>query len=288
MLVVCAMGSSLSTSAFAKPVIEVRSEGTCPSSEQVSAALTYLLKASAGEEQDHAPALPLLVTDLGPSYRATLAGQARAYDDASRDCEERARVVAVFAAVILEPPEIAAREKPMVETPRRRVELRVGALSDVALQASRLGFAWGGEIRAALLGRWLGLEIGAGAQTGTTLAWASYQASMTRFPIDLSLRGSLRGDRTVASASLGLAGAFFTLRGTGQALPVQNSGTRFDVGAVSMLSLALFPKTRLSPFATLHASLWPRPYKVVVDPVGQVGSTPQLWLGVTLGLALAL
>jgi hypothetical protein len=31
----------------------------------------------------------------------------------------------------------------------------------------------------------------------------------------------------------------------------------------------------------------PRPYAVIVDPVGQVGATPQVWMGATLGVGLA-
>ena len=287
LLVACLLVMFSTTPARAAPQVEVRSEGSCPSAEQISTALAYMLKASGADSPKQAGSqiLILSVADLGASYRAALAGQARGYEDPARDCEERARVVAVFAAVIIEPPELAAREQGRAPPRREHVELRAGAVADAGLQNDRRGPGWGGEVRAALVGKRLGVELGVGAQTGDTLAWGDYRARITRFPMDISVRGSVRGNHSTASLSLGLAAAFFTLRGTGGSLPVQDSGTRFDLGAVTALSLLLFPARGVSPFVTVHASLWPRPYQVVVEPLGEVGSTPVLWLGATLGLA---
>jgi hypothetical protein len=77
------------------------------------------------------------------------------------------------------------------------------------------------------------------------------------------------------------------LRGEGTGVPVHDGGTRLDLGLRSALAVALLPAARFSPFLSLHVSVSPKPYGVVVDPVGQVGSTPQVWVGATLGLAVS-
>ncbi len=282
----------------AMPPLRVQSDGTCPSGEQVSAALDYLLKGgrSPSSSDRVAPDLVLSVVDLGPRYQVSIGDQIREYVDGKRDCQERARVAAVFAAVSIEPPEVTARVQPSALPPATaapphahhpRFEFRVGAVSDIPVQQAFRTVAWGGELRAVLTGHHWGLELGAGGQAPIDLAWGGHQARMLRFPLDLSLRGALRGPRVTASAALGPAFAIFHLRGEGAGVPVVDGGTRLDLGVRAAVSLQVLPDARVSPFLTLHLSLWPRPYSAMVDPIGQVGTTPQVWLGATLGFSLA-
>jgi hypothetical protein len=275
-------------SAHAAVPLQVQSEGTCPSAEQVSVALDYLFKGS-GESPNldgFTKNLLLTVTDLGPRYQASLANQTHEYADPDRACEERARVVAVFAAITLEPPEVAARAKKPTP-PARHFEFSVAAVSDVGQQNAHRTYSWGGELRASLVGRRWGIELGVGGQAPTTLVWGSYRAKITRFPLDLSLRGMVRWSKAVASLSAGPALAVFNLRGEGAGLPVHDGGTRLDVGVRSALSLGILPDSKVSPFVSLHLSVWPRTYEAMVDQVGQVGTTPQVWVGVTLGIVVA-
>jgi hypothetical protein len=296
-----AMVFGATSSARAAPSVRVESDSDCPSAAQVSAALDYLL---GGARQTAAADtgttdLVVQVEDGGPRYRVTFAGQTRQYEDLARDCQERARVVAVFAAVTLEPPEVAGRPRPPT-APRRAVrpvvqpptaerpfEVRVGMDSDVGFQRSRRALAWGGDVRAALSGRHWGIELGLGAQAPARLQWGVYQAKITRFPIDLSARGLFGSTRAVMSLSAGVAFAIFHLRGEGPGLPVRDGGTRLDVGLRSSLGLELLPAARFSPFIALHGSVWPRRYAAVVDPVDQVGTVPLVWVGATLGVAIA-
>jgi hypothetical protein len=134
--------------------------------------------------------------------------------------------------------------------------------------------------------RW-GLEIGAGAEAPATLTWGTYQAGITRFPLDLGIRAVLRRTPVALSVSAGIAAALFHLRGEGASLPVRDGGMRLDLGVRSAVSLVLLPAGRWSPFLSLHVSLSPKSYAVAVDPVGQVGSTPQVWVGATFGIAVA-
>ena len=276
---------------LAAPSLRVQSEGGCPSAEQVSVALDYLLKQSGDSAKTDAAAeaWTLVVTDLGQHYRVSLAGEVRAYEDFARDCEERARVAAVFAAITLEPPEVAERAKSPAPLParRRQLELRLGGLAELGVERSDRTFIAGGELRGAWVGQILGMEIGAGAESPATLAWGDYRAQITRFPLDVGVRAVLRRTRAVASLSAGLAVTVFNLHGEGAALPVHDDGTRVDLGLRSAVSVLLLPAARFSPFLGLHVSVSPKPYAVVVDPVGQVGSTPQVWVGATLGIAVA-
>jgi hypothetical protein len=264
---------------------------TAATTAQVAAALDYLLK---GSGQMVAPDtaitdLVLEVAALGPRCRVSLAGQTREYEDPARDCEERARVAAVFAAITLEPPEVAGRAEPPVPSPSasRAFELRVGAVANLGLQQSHLALAWGGELRAALFGQRWGIEIGAGGQAPADLAWGAYHAKITRFPLDLGLRGILRRAHVTGSLSAGVALAVFHLRGDGTGLPVQDGGTRLDLGFRSALSVEFLPGARVSPFMTLHVSVWPRRYAAFVEPLGEIGAIPLVWVGATLGIAIA-
>jgi hypothetical protein len=275
--------------AEAAPPLRVQSAGRCPNAEQVSTALSYLLKASddAAGSDTAAAALTLVLVDLGPRYQVALDGQTRDYADPIRDCDERARVAAVFAAMTIEPPEVAARARPPAPSHSRQVELRVAGLADVGLERSSQAFTAGGELRGAIVGQRWGVEIGAGAEWPATLAWDAYRAHITRFPLAVSVRAVLRRTRALVTISAGVAMVPFTLRGEGTGVPVHDGGTRLDLGLRSALAVALLPAARFSPFLSLHVSVSPKPYGVVVDPVGQVGSTPQVWVGATLGLAVS-
>jgi hypothetical protein len=289
--VALAFASGMVRSAEAASSLSVQSEGTCPNAEQVSAALDYLLK-GVGDTVGSVPsdaAMTLVLVDLGARYQVSLDGQTREYADPARDCEERARIAAVFAAITMEPPEVAARARPPAPSPasRRQMELRVAGLTDVGVKRSSQAFTAGGELRGALVGQHWGIEIGAGAEWPATLAWGAYRAQITRFPLDLGVRGVLRRAHAVGSLSAGVAVVPFTLRGEGTGLPVHDGGTRMDLGLRSSISVTFLPAARFSPFVGLHVLVSPKSYVVVVDPVGQVGSTPQVWVGATFGIAAA-
>lgn len=274
------------------PRIDV--EGACPSAEQVASALTYLLKGGTAIEGTRGSELRLRVDDLGATYRVDVGGDARDYSDDARDCPERARVAAVFAAVTMEPPEVSARSKTTATAPptvasgkeSRRLQVRVGGSAEASREDSREVLGWGGELRAALVGQRWGVEMGAGGQTPADVTWGSYQARITRFVFDAGARVTGQTGALAAGASVGLAASVFRLQGQGAGLTIHDSGTRLDLGARLALFMAWRPDGKISPFVDLHASLWPRRYAVVVDGVGQVGNTPAVWVGATLGVAV--
>jgi hypothetical protein len=293
------LGGWSSAAAWAAAPVQVHSDGDCPSAAQVSAALDYLFRdapAAAGVGSG-GPLPELAVVDLGAGYRVSFEGQAREYADAARGCEERARVAAVFAAVVLEPPEVAERARavaPVTPVPARTApggfELRAGGVLDVGPRQGGSALSSGGELRIAATGRRWGLELGAGARAPARLTWGSYQAQLTRFPFDVDARVVWRRPHLTTTAATGLVATVIDLRGEGTAVGAPASGTRLDLGARAALSLQFLqsPSAWLSPFVALQASVSPRPYRAIVDPVGQIGTAPWAWVGATLGVAVAL
>jgi hypothetical protein len=277
------------TSVWADPAVRLRVHGDCPTKEQVSAALHYLLIKGFGQAvaPDAAQSdLLLEVVEDGSRYGASLAGQTREYEDPTRDCEDRARVVAVFAAMTLEPPEVEGRARRPPQAEQHQIELGVGVHSDAGLQRTNQAFAWGGELRAALSGRRWGVELGAGGQASAALAWGTYKAKITRFPADISARATFRHGPRVAHLSAGAAFVIFRLRGESPGISVQDGGTRLNLGLRAAISIGLLSDAPIRPFLTLQASVWPKVYAAVVDSVGQVGTIPVVWVGVTVGVAM--
>jgi hypothetical protein len=126
----------------------------------------------------------------------------------------------------------------------------------------------------------------AGLLSPTTSRFQSVSVRQQRFPISLAVTGRLELSHAVAaSAAVGVALVPFTLRGDG--LDTPTPATRLDAGAHLAVALELPPLAgRMIPFVDVHADYFPRPYVIAVDPLGDVGSTGHLWLGVSLGLAL--
>jgi hypothetical protein len=81
-----------------------RAQQVCPSSAQVERALTALAARQGPGQTAFDEALSqLTVDDLGPGYRVQFRNRTREYEDPTRDCARRARVVAVFVALVLAP-----------------------------------------------------------------------------------------------------------------------------------------------------------------------------------------
>ena len=60
--------------------------------------------------------------------------------------------------------------------------------------------------------------------------------------------------------------------------------TRFDAGARLALELKVAGHA-LVPFANLHLEYFPRTYEIVVAPLGNIGTTAPLQIGLSIGVA---
>jgi hypothetical protein len=272
----------------------------CPTREAVAAALSPALVHIRPNVNPLPPDLRL--ADLGDAFEVTAGGQVQRYADPARDCTERARVAAVFVALAMNPlsleaptplppippPAIRPPTPPAEPEPARtwasfglaaRVDGAVGAGSDATN-----GVSSGGEIAVAFGRGWFGIEATAGVVTPTQHTVAAVEVRQQRFPCSLSASVRRRaGAHLEIGAALGAALTPFTLHGQGldMTLPV----TRFDAGARAALELRVAGPA-LSPFAKLHAEYFPRTYEISVAPLGDIGTTAPLQIGLSVGVAL--
>ena len=269
----------------------------CPTREAVAAALSPAL-AYIRPNLDPLPSDFRLV-DLGDAFEVTVGRQVQRYADAARDCTERARVAAVFVALamnppLLEPPRpptpppaIQQQQPPPAPEPERswlsvgvaaRVDGAVGGGSDATS-----GATVGGELDVAIGKGSFGIEASAGVVTSTQNMIDSVQVTQQRFPCSLSATFRRRASAHLETgADLGVALTPFTLHGQGldTTLPV----TRFDAGARLALELRV-ARPGLAPFANLHVEYFPRTYEIAVAPLGNIGTTAPLQIGLSLGVA---
>jgi hypothetical protein len=271
----------------------------CPTREAVAAALSPAL-AHIRPNLDPLPS-DFRLTDLGEAFEVSVGGQVQRYADAARDCTERARVAAVFAALAMNPPSLEAPRPPppapppaIQQTPPLPAErvknwLSVGAAARVDGAAggggdSANGVTAGGELDV-IFGRGsLGIEATAGLVTATENTIASVAVRQQRFPCSLSASFRKRaGAHLELAAALGAALTPFTLHGQGldMTLPV----TRFDAGARMTLGMRIIGPV-VEPFANLHVEYFPRTYEIAVAPLGDIGTTAPLQLGISVGVAL--
>jgi hypothetical protein len=113
---------------------------------------------------------------------------------------------------------------------------------------------------------------------------AAVEVTQQRFPCSLSAAFRRRaGAHLQLGAAVGAALTPFTLHGQGldMTLPV----TRLDAGARVKLELRV-TGSALEPFANLHVEYFPRTYEIAVAPLGNIGTTAPLQIGLSLGVAL--
>jgi hypothetical protein len=296
------------------PFAGVEAVGACPGSDAVRAALRPIIvsgQAAPGQASQGQLEPPLLrstarVSDLGERFEVTVVGQTGLFVDARRDCAERARVAAVFIALAVNPPTVAARPGdttaaspgaapvPAITSPPepsgppgRWLAVALAARVDGSTggDSTMLDVGGGPELRVAAGRGAFGLAAGAGLLTPTHSAFGTVRVREQRIPLSLSVTASraLRA-RLAAAADVGVALVPFTLRGEG--LGATATATRLDVGARVALALRGPPLWgRVAPLADVHAEWFPRTYTLAVDPLGRIGASSHLWLGAALGFS---
>jgi hypothetical protein len=179
-------------------------------------------------------------------------------------------------------PPVAVVTAPARES-ERWFDLAVAARFDGG-PAPETGAAIGFEARAAVGARWFGVAATVGILAPADSKFSSVTVRQQRFPLSLALTA-----RHGISPRLAVAGAVggalvpITLRGEG--LEGGSQATRLDAGVRLAFELRIRATPRLAPFVDLHAEIFPRAYQLDVDPLGTVGSTGRLWLGVSVGLS---
>jgi len=293
-------------------------EASCPDPEAVRSALRRLATPDDPDRLVTATAeAGLAVEDLGDRMRVRVGGRVRTYADAARDCDRRARLAAVFAALVLTPrsagdasaeaagdeagavppapapampapPVAVAVVAAAAEPPRRRAETRFEAAPALALAPHRgatlvspllmLGAAWGSA-------EWK-LVLAAGfAVAPARFSIAATEIGLLRHPLRLSAARTLDLGRLRAGVEAGVVVSVLRVERRGPA--PTTAATRAEPGAHAGVELSL-PAGRLAVYLALASDWIPRTYAMTLAPEGEVDRTPALWLSGEAGLRLSL
>lgn len=298
----------LPSSARAAPpkTLKLSSNSSCPSAADVLSELAPLMArtrvstsdGSAPPDGSAPDGASASIDDQGDRVRIRVATEERVFKDAGRACAERARTAAVFIGLVLDPPifpEATAKPptpapppEPVAARPQGRatpLALELGPLLQAApiSDAAQLPLAGGFGGRLAW-GRSLGIAVGAAFLLPTRLALPAADARVVWLPFDLSLRATRETGPVALSAELGPELAL--LFASGDRVKNPRTSTRLEAGARTALSLTWSMSSQLGAFVTLFGVWRPVPYRFRVNPDQPSGTTPPVWLGVSLGLSL--
>ena len=268
--------------------------GGCPAREAVIAAIKGVLPDVTIIAADPGPTPLVIVTDDGASYRVEAGGMTRTFVDPPAHCEERARKVAVVAALALEPPVIEtgaprmiaptielARYEPPAEV---AMQIEAGGVVDRAPRASGDPTCAGVDLRLAIGRSDFNLVIGGAVVAPMTLAVTGGRARVQRVPIDLALRGRLGTDGIAGVLELGPR--FAIQRSEGVDVMQSTHTVRLEVGARGAARLEVWPWRRYGAYVLVQGEYVPRPSRFTLPDLGEVGEMPSLWVGASLGLAI--
>jgi hypothetical protein len=271
----------------------------CPDRALIRSELVPLLRGyELSEHNEAAPDFVARVEDLGESYTVSIGDASRTVTDPRRQCLERARVVAVFVALNLPPPETSTPATSAVARVAHPPPQVVGAprASTMALDlrpfvqaeaATGAGVASSGiGVGASMRLRGTAVTLLGGATTSTTPYQPAGQPpsfELHRVPFALLL-GRQAG---LGMLDLGVeAGAALdVLRFRGQAVPNPSAAWRVNPGVRVNAVLRARASGRLAAEVMPTLSWFPRTYVVGVEPGRVLAETPRWWLGVSLGLS---
>jgi hypothetical protein len=281
-------------SARAEHRLAIAMSGTCPARGAVIAALADVLPDLEIVDGDPEAAALVVASDEGPTYRVDIAGVTRWFVDPSGHCEDRARKVAIVAALGLAPPMIEVRAPRAsrsagalaIQLPPSRfaLQLETGGVFDTAPGAGGDRIYAGVDVHLALGRPDLAVVVGGAVVAPTMLAMIAGRARVQRVPIDVALRGRIARGGIAAVVEIGPR---FTLQ-TSDGVDVMQSvhAVRLESGARIASRMEIWPSRRCGAYLQLHGEYVPRPSRFTLSDLGEVGQMPSLWVGASLGLAI--
>lgn len=265
---------------------------SCPDAAAVVAATTELVP------PELAPlASSVEVSDGGETFEVKVGESHRVFADAQRNCTERVRVAAVFAAMNLAPPppeEDTSQPRPAPKPdappaaaptpPRHTWSVDVLAQARRGFASSAAGPFWlrGGGVRAAW-GRaaWQGTMM-AGGFMGAGDAAASSSVQMRRWYVSAGLRNTTRFAAFSLESEMSLRGNVMQVQAREVRKPA--SGSRIEGSLHASLALRWRSAGHLTPVVGVEVEGVPRPTELRLLPLGRVGQSPAVWAGLFLGL----
>lgn len=273
-------------------------QSTCPTPEAVETAVRSLLGSSYLGDKDGTPVV--FVRDLGDQYLVSVKGSSREYRDDARDCAARARVAAIFAALVLAPSnqgttKPGAEAKPSAALipaqavpgapPRTAragvVAIEAGILGAAAPRSGKSQLTAGGELRLVVTDDGWGLSLGGALPASSSFDLGLVRVGETRYPADLSIRRLWLSRWLVAALDFGAVGAFCRIQ----------QMERLDVPVASHVELGVRAAATLSTdgrwgvYIRAFSELIPITRQIAVEPQGVVGRTSPFWGGAALGVA---
>lgn len=293
--------------------LSIASDGACPSAEAVAEELRELLPDVALESSAESATTDVVVADRGAAFSVKVRDQRRRFRDPKRDCTERARHVAVFAALVIDPlhvpshvveggeeepepaekpPEIAPVAAPPAAPPEKKaggaaLDLSLGPLVQVALRSEAESTTQAGGLGLRLrYGSRLGLSLGVAGLLPTSLQFPDAEARCTWLPMDLGVSLATRGSSWEAVFDVGVAAALLFVEG--EALDTTQRASRLELGGRAGVQVRYWASERAGVFAGLSGTWYPKPYTLEVQGLGVVGETPKGWVSASLGAVLRL
>jgi hypothetical protein len=303
----CVLGLLLSWSeaarAGAPSELRIAADGRCPAGDRVQRQLVPLLAETAVFTGEREGIETAWVADQGQRFSVKVRHVERVIQDEARDCEERARIAAVFIALVVDPPLPPAADSGGTEPPQGphpiaepkplaptaplsaagpSIATMAGATAALA-PGSEGGRTWGAGpvLRCLLSGSVWDLSLAAAFVSPAQLDLKSGGVRLTRVPLDLSGAIVLGSSRVRGFFGAGLAGDLLHLSGT--EVTRARSTVRFDVGFRSHLGARVLFGSGIWGVAEMSGRYFPRPYEFEVPPRGIVGHTPSVWLATTVG-----
>lgn len=258
---------------------------------------------------------PVEIVDLGAPFQVVAAGNVREYRDEARDCSYRARVAALFVALVLGggaiqpaglPPTDAPAVTPPLTTPlpavvsaapsapgsttpqRARLRLALGAGVEGGIGSdARVGQAGLGLRITSGAGRWA-LALGATALAPVDTSIGGIALRQWRIPADVSVRAQSMirfGEHRALEPYGELGVAVALLRESALDLATRDTRTSAELGVRAAAGVHLAGGSRIAPFFELHAEVVPSPPAISALPRGVVGHTPLVWIGAAAGAA---
>lgn len=290
MAVVLGLLAASSQRAVAQAVhVQIDVLASCPNAkllrEQLGPLLAPGTQLAIDSDAAAAGALAASLRDQGSLYVVRVGDVVRELEDPARACVERARVAAVFIALNAQPRSDVPPAERDGEHAAFGFELELFAAAAYASEIDRAVPGGGAGLWLAP-GAWrFGLLAGLVAPVAVTLDVAqgvNGDVALLRVPLVLSAAHLWSTSGVQLGPSLGLA--LDVLRMHGQNVRDAQTELRLNPGASLAAELRAPLAPALAAVLRLSFSAFPRAYRLNVDPSGQLGATPQLWFGASLGL----
>ena len=295
------------------PELSIATAGECPSAAEVREELKQLMPEATLDVSPDVVDSDVIVSDRGAGFTVKVRGQRRRFKDLKRDCTERARHVAVFATLVIDPLRVPPQVVPAEEEPEppgktahpdvppapppkpappprgARVDLSLGPLAQVALKPNAETATQAGGLGLRLrYGQRIGITFGVAGLLPTSLRFDLVDARATWIPMDLGLSLSRRFESWEVEMNLGAEAALLLVEGQGQGLDTTQQAFRLEVGGRLGAQVRYWASEHAGICGGMFGTWFPKPYSLQVENLGMVGETPNAWVGGSLGAVIRL